>query len=100
VTPTAVSYYMDDTLLVTHTDTSYIPKTEMLIMYNLWLTGEQFAAGQNGTSRMWAQDVDWLYHAKDTVMTRADIEAAVTYYRSHSVKKVDTMPAPILPPAN
>jgi len=100
VTPTAVKYYMDDQLLTTHTDTAYIPKTQMLIMYNLWLTGEQFAAGQNGTSRTWAEDVDWLYHAKDTTMTRTEIEDAIAYYRSRNIKKVDTMPAPILPPAN
>ncbi len=97
---TAVSYYMDEKLLVTHTDASYIPKTEMLIMYNLWLTGEQFAQGQNGKPRTWAEDVDWLYHVKDKALTFADVQAAVTGYRSRSIKKVDTMPPPIPPPAN
>jgi hypothetical protein len=98
VSPAAVSYYMDDTLLVTHTDTSYIPKTVMLVMYNVWLTGEQFAQGQNGTDRTWAEDVDWLYHAKDTQMTLAEVTSAVAYYRGKGVKKIDTMPPPILPP--
>ncbi len=70
----------------------------MLIMYNLWLTGEQFAQGQNGKPRAWAEDIDWLYHAKDKALTLADVQAAVAAYRARSVKKVDTMPPALLPP--
>jgi chitodextrinase/GH18 family chitinase len=91
VTPTAISYYMDDTLFVTHTDTSYIPQTMMLLMYNIWLTGEQFASGQSGVARTWAQDVDWMYYAKDTTLTRVDIENAVAFYKSKNIPRKDTL---------
>jgi endo-1,3-1,4-beta-glycanase ExoK len=70
----------------------------MLVMYNVWLTGEVFASGQSGILRTWAEDVDWLYHAKDTYMTLAEVMNAVSYYRSRGIEKIDTMPPPILPP--
>jgi hypothetical protein len=70
----------------------------MRVIYNVWHNGEQFAQGQNGIARTWAEDVDWLYHAKDTYMTLADVTKAVAAYRAQGLKKIDTMPPPILPP--
>lgn len=94
VTPDAVTYYMDDRLLVQHTNTDYIPKNTMYLMWNLWISGESFAAGQNGVARTWAQDVDWVYYAKDTVLTRADIEGFVGQYKGQNLPKKDTLPPP------
>lgn len=94
VTPTAVTYYMDDRLLVQHTNVDYIPKTTMYLMWNLWISGESFAAGQNGVERTWAQDVDWVYYAKDTTLTRADVEGFVGQYKAQNIQKRDTLPPP------
>jgi hypothetical protein len=94
VTPTAVTYYIDDRMMVQHTNVDYIPKTTMYLMYNIWISGEMFAAGQNGIARTWAQDVDWMYYAKDTTLTRSDVESFVTQYRSQNIPKKDTLPAP------
>ena len=94
VTPTAVTYYIDDRLMVQHTNVEYIPKTTMYLMYNIWISGEMFAAGQNGIPRTWAQDVDWMYYAKDTTLTRSDVESFVNQYRSQNIPKKDTLPAP------
>ena len=94
VTPTAVTYYIDDRLMVQHTNVDYIPKTTMYLMYNIWISGEMFAAGQNGIARTWAQDVDWVYYAKDTTLTRSDVEAFVSQYKSQNIPKKDTLPAP------
>ena len=99
VSPTAVSYYLDETLLVTHTDASYIPKTPMILLYNIWLTGEVFAQGQNGVERTWAEDVDWVYHVKDESLTLAQVTAAVADYRKRGTKNVNTLPPPVLPPS-
>ncbi len=94
VTPTAVTYYIDDRLMVQHTNVDYIPKTTMYLMYNIWVSGEMFAAGQNGVQRTWAQDVDWVYYAKDTTLTRSDVEAFVGQYKAQNIPKKDTLPAP------
>lgn len=94
VTPTAVTYYIDDRLMVQHTNVEYIPKTTMYLMYNLWVSGEMFAAGQNGIARTWAEDVDWVYYAKDTTLSRSDIEGFVSQYKAQNIPKKDTLPAP------
>ncbi len=94
VTPTAVTYYIDDRLMVQHTNVDYIPKTTMYLMYNIWVSGEMFAAGQNGMARTWAEDVDWMYYAKDTTLTRTDVEGFVNQYKSQNIPKKDTLPAP------
>lgn len=94
VTPTAVTYYIDDRIMVQHTNVEYIPKTTMYLMYNIWVSGEMFAAGQNGIPRTWAEDVDWVYYAKDTTLTRSDVESFVNQYRSQNIPKKDTLPAP------
>jgi chitodextrinase len=94
VTPTAVTYYIDDRMMVQHTNVDYIPKTTMYLMYNIWISGEMFAAGQNGIARTWAGDVDWMYYAKDTTLTRPDVESFVNQYRSQNIPKKDTLPAP------
>jgi hypothetical protein len=92
VSAEAVSYHVDDALIATHDDVAYLPKSELAVMWNIWLDNEQFAAGQGGMSRTWAEDVDWFFHAKDAVLTLSEIQAAVAAYRAEGLAKVDTLP--------
>jgi hypothetical protein len=93
VSTEGVSYYLDDELLVTHDDPAYLPDQPLRVMWNMWLYDAQFAAGQTGMSRTWAEDVDWFFHARDTVLTLPEIQAAVDNYRARGVGKLDTLPA-------
>jgi endo-1,3-1,4-beta-glycanase ExoK len=94
VSAAAVSYYCDDELLVTHDDAAYLPDSELAVMWNVWLADEQFAASQSGSSRTWAEDVDWFYHVKNETLTLAEIQSAVDGYRKQGLGKLDTLPPP------
>jgi hypothetical protein len=92
VSAEGVSYHLDDALLVTHAEPASLPDSELRVMWNVWLSDEQFAAGQNGMNRTWAED--WFFHARDAVLTFAEIQAAVNNYRRQGLGKVDTLPSP------
>jgi hypothetical protein len=92
VSDQGISYHVDGALIATHDDVAYLPRSELAVMWNMWLDAEQFAAGQDGMSRTWAEDVDWFYHTKDAILTLAEIQAAVDAYRAEGLGKVDTLP--------
>lgn len=94
ISSAGVSYYVDGELLVTHGDPAYLPDGELRVMWNMWLSDAQFAAGQSAMSRTWAEDVDWFFHARDAVLTLAEIQATVDDYRAQGLAKVDTLPPP------
>jgi hypothetical protein len=92
VSDEGISYHVDETRIVTHADLSYLPKSELAVMWNMWLDAEQFAVDQTGMSRTWAEDVDWFYHARDAVLTLPEIQAEVDKYRAMGLHEVDTLP--------
>ncbi|MBC8060048.1 MAG: glycoside hydrolase family 16 protein [Clostridiaceae bacterium] len=71
-------------------DTPYFgPRKNMTINFNLWfITG----AGENPlNASTYTEDVDWVYHAKDTILTPAQVDAQIQNYRSQSVNFVDSV---------
>lgn len=90
VDSTNIKYYIDGQLFGTHGE-PYLPETPMFIDFNHWLID---LAGQTGsTSRSYNQKVDYVYFAKDQVLSPAQVQAQVAAYRAAHVTQVDTVPA-------
>ncbi|MCZ4097212.1 family 16 glycosylhydrolase [Streptomyces sp. So13.3] len=87
---TNIKYYIDGQLFGTHGE-PYLPETPMFIDFNHWLID---LAGQTGsTPRSYNQKVDYVYFAKDQVLSPAQVQAQVAAYRAAHVTQVDTVPA-------
>lgn len=83
-----IKYYLDGALLSTHGG-KYYPRTNMSINFNLWFIPENLMPA--GASRTYEMDVDWVYHAKNTVLTPAQVDQIVLNYRSQSIRHADNI---------
>jgi hypothetical protein len=84
-----VKYYIDASLKADHSGI-YYPEGPMTLNYNLWFID---GTGSSGT-RVWQQRMDWVYFAKDTVLTPAQVDTIVANYKSSNVARLDTVPMP------
>lgn len=84
-----VKYYIDGNLLADHSG-KYYPETVMSINFNLWFIADNF--GGPTSSRTWLQQVDWVYHAKNTVLTQAQVNALITDFRNQAIARRNTVP--------
>ncbi|WP_148314086.1 glycoside hydrolase family 16 protein [Sorangium cellulosum] len=83
-----IHYYIEGALLCTH-DAGYVPETNQHLDFNLWF--DELAAGETGP-RTYAEDVDWVYFAKDVLLSQAEVDARVAGFRASSAALVDTLP--------
>jgi hypothetical protein len=84
------AYYIDGQLFGTH-DSAYLPERPMSINFNQWLID---LAGRTGTTaRAYDEQVDYVLHVKDQVLTPAQVAAKVTGYRSAGTTFEDTVPS-------
>ncbi|MEU0883727.1 cellulose binding domain-containing protein [Lentzea sp. NPDC005914] len=83
-----VKYFIDGTQVADHGD-KYYPETPMSINFNLWF----ISGGLQGSSaeRAYQQDVDWVYFAKDRVLSPAQVKTAVQNYRNSGVEHTDNV---------
>ncbi|MGW0965089.1 cellulose binding domain-containing protein [Streptomyces sp. NPDC002516] len=87
----SIKYYIDGQLFGTH-DAQYLPERPMSINFNQWLID---LAGQTSTgARAYDEQVDYVLHVKDQVLTPAQVAAKVAAYRSAGTAFVDEVPAP------
>ncbi|WP_380282769.1 cellulose binding domain-containing protein [Kitasatospora purpeofusca] len=85
-----IVYYVDGVEFARH-DTRYLPERPMVIAFNQWLTD---LAGLTGTeARSYEEQVDYVLHVKDQVLTPAQVGAAVAAYRAAGTSFTDTVPA-------
>ncbi|WP_329558015.1 hydrolase [Streptomyces uncialis] len=83
-----IRYYVDGTLFSTH-GAAYLPERPMVIAFNQWLTD---LTGQTSTSpRTYEQQVDYVLHVKDQVLTPAQVAAKVGAYRTAGRTFEDTV---------
>jgi hypothetical protein len=83
-----IKYYVDGRLFADHGDI-YYPETPMWIMFNQW-----FIELQGGTTpRSYRQQVDWVYHSKNEVVSPADVVSRVNAFRTAGTAFQDTVPA-------
>jgi len=69
-----------------------VPVSPMAISFNLWFAiGGPLPAG--GAPRVYDEDVDWVFHARDAVLEPADVEAEVRALQGARTARVDSVPA-------
>ncbi|KUN38535.1 hydrolase [Streptomyces longwoodensis] len=86
----SITYFIDGQLFGTH-DAAYLPERPMSINFNQWLID---LTGQTSTTpRAYEQQVDYVLHVKDQVLTPAQVNAKVAAYRSTGTAFEDTVPA-------
>jgi hypothetical protein len=87
----AVTYYVDGRHFATH-DAAYLPERPMSINFNQWLIDLEGLTST--TPRAYRQQVDYVLHVKDQVLTPAQVTAKVDAYRRAGTSFVDEVPAP------
>ncbi|MFE0701812.1 cellulose binding domain-containing protein [Streptomyces sp. NPDC058872] len=86
----AITYYVDGALFGTH-GAAYLPERPMSINFNQWLIDLN---GQPSTApRAYDQQVDYVLHVKDRVLSPAQVAAKVAALRSAGTTFVDEVPA-------
>jgi len=92
VTKNEVREFVDGRPVAVH-DGRNVPVSPMTISFNLWFAvGGTLPAG--GVPRVYDEDVDWVFHAKDQVLSPADVDAQVRALRAAHTSHTDTVPAP------
>lgn len=87
----AITYYVDGRHFGTH-DAAYLPERPMSINFNQWLIDLD---GQTSTTpRAYDQQVDYVLHVKDQVLTPAQVAARIDAYRGAGTSFVDEVPSP------
>src|SRR5690606_2756426 len=80
-----VRYYVDGRQVAEHGGHVY-PETPMLVAFNLWFIDLDSHTG--GVSR-YEQDVDFVYHSADEVLTPAQVSERVAGLRSAGTTHLD-----------
>jgi len=88
-------FYLDGVQLAENGGRNY-PAVPMSINFNLWFSPGGLLPGVSA-ARVYEQDVDWVFHAKDRVLSPAEVDAAVDTLRKTGTTHVDTVP-PADPP--
>ncbi|WP_051775919.1 carbohydrate-binding protein [Paenibacillus tyrfis] len=83
-----IKYFADGALLATHSG-KYYPRANMAIDFNQWFLPEALMSVSG--KRSYQLDVDWVYHAKNTELTPAQVETEVQNYRSQSITYTDNV---------
>ena len=84
-------WFIDGQQVDEHGGRNY-PVVPMSINFNLWFAPGGLLPGSSEL-RVYEQHVDWVYHAKDRVLSPAQIDAAVSTLRVQGMTAVDTVPA-------
>ncbi|MFE5916558.1 cellulose binding domain-containing protein [Streptomyces sp. NPDC056468] len=85
----SIKYYVDGLLFGTH-DAAYLPERPMSINFNQWLID---LAGQTSTTaRSYDEQVDYVLHVKDQVLSPAQVAAKISAYRTAGTTFEDTVP--------
>jgi hypothetical protein len=95
-----VTYYIDDELMGTH-EGRYYPEVPMSINYNLWFIRDGLI--QSDEYREYIEQIDWVYHAADVILTPDEVATEVANYREADVDFEDTTPEwspPMVSPCN
>jgi endo-1,3-1,4-beta-glycanase ExoK len=79
-------FYVDGVLAASFS--TYYPAALMAIDFNQWFpTG---SLSNSSTPRTWVEEIDWVYHAKDTLLTTAQVQSNVASYRSQRIMRLNT----------
>jgi hypothetical protein len=80
-------FYVDGVLV--YTTSVYYPAALMAIDFNQWFPTGSLV--NSSTPRTWLEQVDWVYYAKDTLLTTAQVESNVASYRAQGTVRLNTV---------
>jgi len=86
-----VKFYLDGRHIATHGGRNY-PVTTMSINFNLWFSPGGLLP-KTEQARRYEQDVDWVFHARNQVLSPKQVKAEVQRLRAKGVAHMDTVPA-------
>jgi hypothetical protein len=86
-----VRYFLDGVQLDEHGGRNY-PAQPMSINFNLWFSPSGVLPDTK-VERRYEQDLAWVMHAKDQLLSPAQVEAAVSTYRRSGLHHVDAVAA-------
>jgi hypothetical protein len=70
---------------------AYYPDAPMSINFNLWFI--EGGLNQAEGMREYQEDIDWVFHAANTLLMPEAVNARVNELRNSSIKFQDTIPA-------
>lgn len=86
-----IRYFLDGVQLDEHGGRNY-PAVPMSINFNLWFSPSGVLPDSK-VERRYQQDLAWVMHVKDQVLSPAQVDAAVSAYRRTGVHQVDMVTA-------
>ena len=90
-----VREFVDGRQVAVHTGRN-VPVVPMAIAFNLWFAqGGPLPVG--GAPRVYDEDVDWVFHARDVVLSPADVDQRIRALRATHTSRTDSVP-PADPP--
>ncbi|WP_346839167.1 glycoside hydrolase family 16 protein [Microbulbifer sp. SAOS-129_SWC] len=84
-----IRYFLDGEQFAEHGEHVY-PEVPMSINFNLWFTQEGLIDSRD--ERVYQEDVDWVFHSQDKILSPADVERTVDKFRSDKIAHSDTVP--------
>ncbi|GAA5184924.1 hypothetical protein GCM10025771_40150 [Niveibacterium umoris] len=88
-------WYLDGRQVATHGGRNY-PVVPMSINFSLWFSEGQLLPETAGLRR-YAQQIDWVFHARNSVLSPEAVLDEVSRYRQTGAARVDTVPGPTPP---
>jgi len=88
--------FIDGELRAQHGGRNY-PVVPMALNFNQWFSPGGLLADAVGVRRRYEQDVDWVFHARNRVLSPAQVQAAVEALRAAGTAHTDSVP-PATPP--
>lgn len=83
-----VTYFVDGTAVFSSGE-KYCPRQAMSIDFNQWFIEGGLLSGS--TNRAYDEQIDWVYHVADQIVSPADMSAQVNAYRASSIAFQDTV---------
>jgi hypothetical protein len=87
-----VKYFVDGKILAEHGGKFY-PRVLMSINFNLWFIKDGTITSRD--KREYQEDIDWVFHQANTVLSPVEIDSAIDSLRRKSIRYKDTVTAPI-----
>ncbi len=87
-----VKLFLDGRQVAQHGGRNY-PVSPMSINFNLWFSPGGLLP-KTDQPRHYEQDVDWVLHARNQVLSPAQVDAEVARLRAARITALDTVPAP------
>ncbi len=84
--------FIDGELRAEHSGRNY-PVVPMSLNFSEWFSPGGLLAGTVGVVRRYEQDVDWVFHARNRVLSPAQVQASVEGLRAAGTTHTDSVPA-------